>query len=561
MVRVVTAIAWEFWARYRRIAQGGLLLMVGMGIANWVWLRHGASHEAWMRANYGLTGIVLFLVYGCFHGTEEGQRSGFRAFPTRWFVLPLRTGVLVAWPMILGVLSIVFVYSGALLLLLMPYGVRAPVVWPCLYLSAGLVFYQGVLWCLPERRYLKLFLLSSFATVLAIAWMFFRPDLLAGTLAEWELAIDVRTFQRALTLGLLAVLPMAYGVSLVCVARQRCGVSGKRASFLAWVGGFAGRVFRRSRPYRNGATALFWYEFRSYGLILPACVGVVLLLTFVPTYLTAPHTESETLTTVLWMIGMPFVLAGVVGRGFAKPNFWSPALHLPAFQSVRPIRPGDWVLVRLVVGAVSVGVTWGGVLWVLALWMGLAGNLLGLEPIRLFFLGFYRTGLERLLFLVVVGTVFGLLSWRLLIMGLPIGLSGQRRWYWASNTLFVGWLLAALVVGLSALSGEDRLVETYQLWPWVERLPLILSAVAMFKVAVGIWLWRRIWDLALVSRSGFLSYLGIWFLVSLGLAGVAGTGLSEARWLSLLWAQMALFLFPVLSPGFAILSMARNRAG
>ena len=82
-------------------------LVVGMlavlGVLNWVWLRNATTPETWIRINYALMGVLLALVFGCFHGTEEGRRGGYRSFPARWFVLPLSTAQLVAWPMVLGV--------------------------------------------------------------------------------------------------------------------------------------------------------------------------------------------------------------------------------------------------------------------------------------------------------------------------------------------------------------------------------------------------------------------------------------------------------------------------
>src|SRR5687767_14482600 len=107
------AIGLEIWLRNRSGAVTLTVLLLAAGGINWTLFRHRAWSEVAVLGGYILLVAALFAVFGLFHFTEGRRKGGFGSFPQRLFTLPVRTGWLVALPMIYGALSVLAVYLYA----------------------------------------------------------------------------------------------------------------------------------------------------------------------------------------------------------------------------------------------------------------------------------------------------------------------------------------------------------------------------------------------------------------------------------------------------------------
>ena len=314
----------------------------------------------------------------------------------------------------------------------------------------------------------------------------------------------------------------------------------------------ANSVWVRRHPIVGRPRALFWYEWRQSGLILPTCVAIILLLTYVPTYLTRPHSESDTLATLIWMLIVPFFFASLLGRGFGKVDFWRPELNVPTFLAVRPVTAGEFVVAKMKVAGVSVCLTWLLVLLSGFIWFGHAGNLWSVQAVWNYASGFYRTPFRQALLLVLTVVAMLLLTWRLLLGSFVVGLSGRRKWYAVVNGIYAVGLVGLLAFAIHQAGNTEQRIPLSAWWPWIEILPLSFGVVAIFRFVFAAVLWARMLMSQEVDHCFAIGIFGSWLI---------GTGLliawvlilaSGVAWIRYLLCLAVLFVCPLTSPALAV---------
>src|SRR5262245_51500158 len=120
------ALAWEFWGRHRIGLSLVTLLVAGFAVAGAVSplsQNSAAAHSVWLVL--GLCYVIGVFAYG-FEGRLETAESG---FPARLFLLPVRTWLLVGWPMLLGAVTAVAFWLAWDHLVLRPVGIETPAWW------------------------------------------------------------------------------------------------------------------------------------------------------------------------------------------------------------------------------------------------------------------------------------------------------------------------------------------------------------------------------------------------------------------------------------------------
>lgn len=554
------AIAWEIWHRNRASAMTSLSLIGTSGLVNW--LVRGNSRWAGLAevAGYIVLVLALFLTYGCFHFTEGRRKGGFGSFPFRLFNMPVATHWLVAFPMLYGSVAVLTVYLAGAWWIFIPLGKALPVIWPCLYLVCGFTQFQMIIWSFPESRYLKLLCLSLAAAVIAIGWMLFLPHVIEGTLSELGYTGSPASFKRYLFIGLALAGPSAFAISLIRVRRQRHGMTLGLRPF-ALCGEWISRRFPpRPKPFLSATQAIFWQEWRQTGYILPIGVGAILAMTCVPTYLSGPLTGRATLGVLSWIFLSPLLLAVIIGRGFSKPDFWNQELNMTPFNAVRPLTSGQWVTAKLKVAAASALLTWGLVFYVSFVWVAHAGDFEDLD--RLFQqLKFHYSPQERWSLLVLACFAVLILTWRFMVGGLAVGLSGRKRWYQLSNLLTaVVWVtLLACIIWRSDHS--DHNLHLYDLWQWITWLPLVLGGAVIAKSSLAAWAWYQVDQRQMLSRQFICAYFGCWMLATGLLAGLVVVAFPHTAWLRNLLIVLSMLVVPLAGPGMAMLTLGKNRSG
>lgn len=567
------AIAWEIWGASRR---GFLLIAAAIpAFAVLYQVPAKALREFELLRGLSLLPMIfsLVLVFEFFHFTELDPKGVFSGgFPPRLFRLPVRTRLLVSCPMLYGVLTVATIYAGWVLLVYLPLGIQLPLAWPGLFLTTGMVFYQSIIWALAGFRLTRLIAISVAGTgLLGLA--------IIGSVRDIENSLHwpVRT---AVTVTVLALTMIAYLGALLSVELQRHG--GLRGwAWWRWPSRLLLVALpRRRRPFASPAGAQFWFEWRRNGVVLPCCVGFIVVVVAGPVLRSWGTTPGVTYFTSCWLLLSPILLAGFVGLGFGKPDFWSPDLALQPFLATRPLSSGALVRSKLNVALLSTVLSWALVLVVTPLWLILwCDTSLLAKQWQQFQQQFPPLALWAILALSLLAAMA--LTWRLLVGHLWLSLCGQSRlWFtclglqlvcWIALTVLVGWFLNRLDRGEAA---RAMLPYLKRLFEWVPWLTWAVQGAFVLKMWSAVWTWHDAMRRGLVSSRVVATYVCIWLAVTGCLIVLPYAVFSSARisapaselglvlqveWLKHLFALAMLLLLPLARVGFAPRALAWNR--
>lgn len=472
------ALMWEIWRRNRRWTVLTIAIVVFGSIVHLIFPgRKFTEVNGPLSALYSVLGLfAILLVFGMFNYTEPDMRSGSSGFPRRLFTLPVSTLRLVAIPILLGVSTIELLNLAATKTIDNFNGVAA------IKLGAFMVVYQTVLW--------------TFSRLGAL-----RP-LALGFLAIWFIFVgfDLRSTEEPTPAGVASQLvPLAlasFAVAWFYVANQRSGGGRLRVRSAPSGEKIAIALPRQTRALRSPVAAQFWMEWRRAGVVLPICVGVLLIAGIGPLCWWLRKEADSELRILVAILAMPIVLALPIGKGFSKPDFWSTELTLPSFMAVRPLSTTDFIATKMKVAAMSSAIAWLLTLMFLAIWLPFIANLDVLNRAaavtRSLYAAdaFYAPGVIAILFVVALM----LLTWRSLVGGLWIGLSGSRRLFELSAAPY-GVIPVFGLIALVVLSRRSNSIFNWaqaNLDRFLPTLSAVLVATLLLKLTITALTLRRI---------------------------------------------------------------------
>ena len=558
----VRALVWEIWLRNRR----SVALLTGILLFAWVFnmvqpagfRTTEAGRERWFTFKCLLMTISLLIVFVIFTYTQTDSEQEFRGFPRRLFTLPIPTWLLVWLPICLGVLSLELTYWACLKLVFLP-GELPRRRWMGVLFGVSLVFYLAILWGLARFRISRLIVLGL-AGILCL-WVAFLPGFSEWIPSPWF------SEKRLVLVVLFAGVAAGFG-AWIAVARQRTGAAGNRKWVAESLHSIVDKLPRRTKRFSSPEAAQFWFEWRRSGLLLPACVAAAILFIILPASWLMRHDAAGTIWILAWMVAMPILVALPMGKGFSKPDFWSRDLSLAPFVAVRPLATGDLVVTKMKVAALSAGVTWVVVLIFLGLWLPFWAELSSLTMVRVGFWMVYDHSVAPQYLIAALVILAGMvLTWRFLIAGLWVGLSGSRRLFIGSGAAYCGAGILILI-GLGVLSNyADAHKEAPPDWNRILAiLQWIVAAAVMIKFWAAAFSWR------FVSRARVRSYLAAWALALTILVGLAILLWADGALAALLrdcpvdairlkhfLVLLALLAIPLARIGFAPMSLNRNR--
>jgi hypothetical protein len=544
MRSTVMALTWEIWRRSQRATW----LVVGIISSGWLvnqiipgsFRASESARERLLTVNWLLTVGSFFFVFGIFNYTEFNPRKEWNGFPYRLFVLPVPTWVLVALPMLLGVASVELVYLAWIKLVFTPAQIFRPG-WFAVLLGTLMLFYQAILWSLAGSRMLRMIVLGlTGASFIGIAFLPFFAKYISSPWLSEKVLIPL--------LAGLAIFALAG--AWFSVARQRRGGRGRRNWVMTQIERLIDLMPRRSQSFGSPSAAQFWFEWRRAGLLLPVCVGAILLLVIGPLSWLLRHDSGHTVWTLAWTLGMPLLLAAAMGKGFSKPDFWSRDLSLVPFLAVRPLTSGEMVVIKMKVAALSTGVAWLLVLAFVSLWLPLWANPTGLNLYRFRLWLIYGDTHYAIAILSVAAAM--LLTWRCLMGSLWVGLSGSRKFF-VGFTFLQGGAAVLALLGVIWHSANAKLLDLDLQLSW---LGWILALAVIAKLWMAVFSWRkvtlgRVRKYALIWSGGTLCFVVLAVLVRC-------PPLDVYR-LEHLLVLAALLPFPIARLGLAPLSLAKNR--
>ena len=546
----IVALTWEIWRRGHRSASLALGCVVACSLVNLATperLRASETGQALFPPLFGLLMVISFLLLmGVFNYTEYSSSKEWNGFPYRLFVLPLRTWQLVTLPMLLGVVSVELVYVAWIKLVWTRETILTPE-WFAVVLGAYMIFYQTTIWGLPGFRIVRILVLGL-GGVSSIA---------VACLPMFDKIIPSPWFsERRLIPITVAMAAIAFVIAWSAVARQRRGGGRRQSQFTTVLELVSDVMPRRTKDFASPAGALFWFEWRRSGLLLPLCTAFALVVIFFPyswVYRTDPRSTMDTLVRIL---AVPIVLAFATGKGFIKPEFWSTNLAFPTFLATRPLSSGEMVISKMKAAALSVAITWVLVLSFIALWLPLWADTTQLKQLLIEFRMFYPHSWHVITILFLAGLV--VFTWRCMVSGLWVGLSGSRLYYFGSLFLqVIVPVLLLLAAGICSNTIDSEIREH------AERLnTIVFSAVGwILALAVMAKLWITVFSWSKITPRRTWQYLLIWSgatlcFVALGILSRPWADIYRPERLSILGA---LLLFPFARLGLAPLFLSKNR--
>jgi pimeloyl-ACP methyl ester carboxylesterase len=320
----------------------------------------------------------------------------------------------------------------------------------------------------------------------------------------------------------------------------------------AWVRRVEHALARRSRPFGSAAGAQAWIEWRRNGVVLPVCVAFALVLIVGPISWingTGPRTTAVTLG---WIAALPVLLAGLVGLGFSRPDFWTGDLALAPFVATRPVATGALVIAKLKAAGLSTLLTWVIVLAIVAPWLYFQCDTRYLADFWANSRAFFGPGRQVAVLLLALFAVMAL-TWRLLVEGLPAGLSGRGRTF-----LLVALAISAGVVGAVRIGATPALLSgrVQGFLPW---LPWALALAFVAKSWTACWSFSRAHQRGLMSVRQLIGYLAFWLAATCFIVALPGVVFADVPWLQHLAGLAALSAVPAARVGWSALALDRNR--
>ncbi len=535
------ALAWELWRRNTT----SVWIIVGSLLLAWAFTRAIPDHFLVRKAHRDLiVTIAMFiatgsfvLTFGLFNYTEFDPGRDWTGFPYRLFVLPVRTVMLVGLPMLLGVVTVELVFLGwDTLVFTHPDWFNRG--WFASLLGAYMVFYQSILWSLSAFRLLRIGALGFGGT--SFIGAAFLPFFSRYSSSVW--------FSTRLLIPLVLLLAfVAFAIAWAVVARQRCGGGFRITPFRRIVDAFVDRLPRSRKAFPSPESAQFWFEWRRAGFLLPACVGALLLFLFGPLSFKLRHDSGSTLWTLAWLLLTPVLLAGALGKGFSRPDFWSNSLALPSFLVVRPLRSEEIIAAKMKVAALAAFVSWLLVVLFISLWLSFWADVTQLSMARVPYWMVYHHSVYPQYLIALLSVLAGaMMTWRLLVAGMWAGLSGSRKLFIGSAAMY--WALVLLLVQgpVILLANNQALADQLARDPdrVLKLLNLLLAAAVVAKACLTFYSWRQ------APRTQLFTYLRRWLLAT---ASLVALGL-------LLWAGGTLVLALMAAMDFAPLDDLRLRS-
>jgi hypothetical protein len=251
------AIAWDLWSR-NRWALGAVLIGLPMMLI---------PGREWFRVFQALFFMfAIAILYWSFCYAEVDSRGRHAGFPSRMFVLPLRTRFLAGLPMIYGASTIALFYVFWSQVVLPMWDVRLTPSWVRVHilgLVAMMWSLQAIVWSFYRFQWIRLL----FLVIVVIG---------TGALALLVPANDFRKMTEGeveLTLAVIALLAFIGGIA--GVARDR------RGEWEGWtqraVDAALSALPHGRAGFKSAADAQLWFEWRGKALFLSVVILLAML--------------------------------------------------------------------------------------------------------------------------------------------------------------------------------------------------------------------------------------------------------------------------------------------
>lgn len=527
------AFAWEFRHRLRwgLIALGlyfAVLAIFQLAMGPRTPVHPLRSMTFALTVNVPLAFAFMYFLAVFSYGLAGDLTARHSLYPTRMFTLPVSTAALAGWPMLYGTTTMAGLWVAAALIALWPSGVPAPLIWPALFCAAFVAWLQVIAW-MPYG-------LPGLRMIAAVLWLT-TIDAVVIVAMEFEV-------RESLMVAIMAPqVPLAYLAARHAVGRARRGDTPDWRGVFTRLGRIADVLLRQSGGFPSAARAQAWLEWRQHGRSLPAWVAI--LVPFGVLFLYVMRHEPPVLT-LLGLVGMlltpPFLAAFVASN----------ASGLSPFVATRPLSTGALVAAKLWMALKSTLFAWLLVLVAVLLGVSLAGRWPLMVEEAQGLADFF--GAPRAIAVVVL-LLLGLLAitWKQLVQGLAIGLTGREGLIKSSVLVRLSWLvvIGLLVDRLNA--SRDARIFLFDAVLWI---PAVLVGL---KLCAAAWIATRLHRDRLLGDRALVAMAGAWLALVLALYGVLAWLFDTPHIAHFFLVLLAILAVPLARPSAVLLALASNR--
>jgi len=537
------AIAWEFLQRHRRglIAIAGYML--ALGTIRLLILEPGRGIDFEDAPSFAL-GVVVplmstfmyFLAVFSF-GLAGDLAARQSMYPVRMFALPVTTASLAGWPMLYGTAAMAILWFATRFLAVWPSGVDVPMFWPALLAASLLAWTQALTWTSYPLRGLRV--------IVTVLWLVVID-------AVVMVALEYKAPEPVMLAILAPHIPLAYLAARLSIARARRGDAPDWRKVFARLGRVADVLRRRRGHFSSPAHAQAWFEWRRYGLSLPALVGILL-----PFELTLLFVFSDTpvivVKTLLGVLLTPPFMSAFVAPTVGKSNYLGrDSYGVTPFIATRPLTSASLVAAKLKAATWSTLAAWLPILVALPIALRLSGT----SPMVIEWKRQLIEAVGKPRAVAIVLLLFAALlaaTWKQLVRSLYISMSG-REWIIKSSALLALSILAVIVPLAHWIVGNRVVMAA--LWT---ALPWIAGLLVGFKTAAAAWIAMRLRDNRLLSDRTLLIGAACWNVIVLALYSLLVWIVPTLLLPAYLLALIAILASPLVRLSAAPLALAWNR--
>jgi hypothetical protein len=482
--------------------------------------------------------VLGVFTYG-FDGADVFARES--CFPVRWFLLPVRTDLLVLWPMVCGAAAAILLWLAIAWFLLRPWAAflhdeAPPLWWPGLFMAACVAWLQAVLWSPFGLPAFRLILLSAL-TPLVITLAAFGAH--SGVAEEYFVASFA---------GLTVV---AWTVGYIGIIHARRGNVPNWEWILGPLRYWTRCLPRRRMSFPSAARAQMSFEWRLTGKTLPIMTAMILPFALIP--LLFSNDLFPIAKTLLGALTVPLFLAGIAGGwpGGGHNRWVKDHPGLMPFLATLPMTNADLVGAMLKAAALSTLAAWVLVLLAVPLGVALTRNL---EEVA----KWWRHGLEHDPAKFAAGIVTAVIllvvwTWKRKVDSLYLGLTG-RKWIGISLALaFIPGSLALWVIAGWIYKRPEHHETTLAVLPW------LLGLLILCRLLAAAWALRQVLRQGLLAPRTVARLLATWLLLGSVLFGVLAWSVAPGLVPVYYLAFAVLFALPMARLAAAPLALAWNR--
>jgi hypothetical protein len=319
------ALGWELWAK-NRLALSVMVLWAAVATYLVRILPPQQAGEYVALPTLLAASVAYVYLLWMFAHAESTLAGNGVGYPPRLFAMPVRTSLLVAWPMLYGMATMALVWLWLQLLVLYPANEKVSN-WPALAFAASMAAFQALCWTVVRNPILRL--------ALAVVGL---PLVLLSDAYLWARYEVQFTPVRILTKSVVVIV-VKYIVAVVGVSFDRRGERLDFSRFYDWIS----RVWSLSLGWRkwcrSPTRAQRWYELRRHGWIVPAMAALFVLMLYWS--LVATRFQFDVAHDVLRIVVVPPFFAFFVGIGLGTTTFWGRDLRMSSYLATRPVSAAE----------------------------------------------------------------------------------------------------------------------------------------------------------------------------------------------------------------------------